>query len=150
VFLVRRRENNKRLAKLLLASIYLVSLLCFERLVRLLFIRTDNRNYNTQIIWGMVHAPYCLSFILGLGVMLMVTVVLARTRIWFSWISLLAILFIIIGLVVNLHDWLVFGGIWDYLSVWNMYFNLADIYIIIGLLLFTVQILKNRNIINEE
>jgi signal peptidase II len=55
----------------------------------------------------------------------------------------LALTFILGGAAGNILDRLQFGAVIDFIQVFGFSFNLADIYLFVGILLMTISTLKN-------
>lgn len=106
----------------------IVVLVVGERLVR--YLSRDYPSFiNSRVIYGQINLSYPIIIAAGLLVLMILT---GYGRIKLGSYTLVVIL---VGVILNLFDWYRLGGVLDYLSVWRVIFNLADVYVIVGLTL---------------
>jgi signal peptidase II len=105
---------------------------------------------NNGIIFGL-GAPQVLSLILPLVVILAAIFLYFRYGPFDGWLITWAVALFIGGSLGNLLDRIIFGHVTDFVDVrlWNAYhwpaFNLADIAIVLGAILFIVFVFRLRS-----
>jgi signal peptidase II len=100
--------------------------------------------YNNQgVIFGWVQNQLVGYILLAFGILLLIYVIIQQQK--QGMMNYLAITLIASGAAANLVDRLRFGYVVDYIHFFNLnVFNLADIYIFIGILLYAFVIFRTN------
>lgn len=94
--------------------------------------------YNRGIIFGRINLNNSLLYLI-FGLLLVLVFIIIEKPQRDEKFSLLGIVLILSGIASNLLDRLLKGAVLDYLKFGNLFFNLADIAIIIGLVIYIQQ-----------
>jgi len=132
-------KNNHNFVRLSLALlIFIICWLGVERLLRLGMIKLGYQ-YNYRIIWGLVDLPYQVGLAGGI---LFLTLELYFRKLRGVKITLMpaivAYSFITAGVILNTIDRIQYQAVFDYITINWLYCNLADVYIVLGLVLLMV------------
>ena len=130
--------------KKIVPILLILLLLALDQLVKFLVVLyypfLVYKNYG--ILFGFIKNPFAIYLLLGLGMVLLVWIVVRSGKKILNYEYLLPIILIASGAISNLIDRFVHGYVIDYLSFFGLNkFNLSDIMIILGVLLYAYRVL---------
>lgn len=133
-------NNAKGYRRAIYAGIFLVAI---DQLVKYLINRflPSFSSKNTGIIFGFLENNFWIVTFLALGFLILLFLIKGWRGI--NKTSQLGLLLIVSGAISNVIDRIAYGGAVDYIHLrfWSS-FNLADCYIVIGIILYGWQLLK--------
>jgi|GEM_PF-1639369 len=96
---------------------------------------------NHGVLFGYIENPILIYTLIGLGLIVLTWFVINGNKKSFSFLHLAPIVLITAGAFSNIIDRIYRGYVLDYWSMWGLnQFNLADIFIIGGVVLYSLQI----------
>jgi lipoprotein signal peptidase len=119
--------------------------LTFDRLTKVIFLNKKfsiiNSNINQGALFGLFKNNPNPIIILSIIILLLLIITLIKTN-----YNKLSLILIFSGISGNLIDRIVYKGVIDFidLKIWPI-FNLADIFIISGIIVLLINTLKNEN-----
>lgn len=121
--------------------IFLFGIILLDQISKLFFLKSGIGFINKGISFGILLSHYgvilLICFLLLLG--LLVSSNFAKKNFWFQ--------LVLAGGLSNLLDRVFRGGVVDFISFWFFpSFNLADIVIVVGVTLLSVDLLKSRTV----
>jgi len=130
--------------KKIVPILLILLLLALDQLVKFLVVLyypfLVYKNYG--ILFGFIKNPFAIYLLLGLGMVLLIWIVVRSGKKILNYEYLLPIILIASGAISNLIDRFVHGYVIDYLSFFGLNkFNLSDIMIILGVLLYAYRML---------
>lgn len=115
-------------------------------LVIILFAADSLINISRPVI---INNSFALGYIDDTSWSLVISsVLLVLVGLWWHWhnYTSMPVVFILAGGLVNIFERIVFGGVIDYFKIFNIYFNISDIFIVLGFIVFIlIEILKYTN-----
>ena len=100
---------------------------------------------NHGIIFGFIQNPIIIYLLLGIGFLVLIWLVIGQNKFSFNFWKALPIILISAGALSNILDRFYRGFVVDYFSFFGLnYFNISDIMIISGVLLYALQIFKYK------
>jgi signal peptidase II len=97
--------------------------------------------YNNGVVFGF-DLPLVAIYLLTVGILALGTYLVIKQKLWRDRWHLTGLAFLLSGALGNLIDRLRFGYVIDFIKVyWWPVFNLADVWIVLGVLVFAWQFL---------
>ena len=98
---------------------------------------------NYGILFGFIKNSIITYALLTFGVLVLIWLIVKEKKKFFNFFQILPIILISAGAISNIIDRIIRGYVVDYVSFMNLNtFNLADVFIVSGVLLYAYQILK--------